>query len=70
MQHLFRKAGLELIPGIAPNHSTPEEIARTPVPHTTYLLQREVPRSRLQQLGKRLRYRVKARVRLIRKKGA
>lgn len=70
VQHLFRKAGLELIPGIAPKHSTPEEIARTPVPHTTYLLQREVPRSRLQQLGKRIRYRVKARVRLIRKKGA
>lgn len=70
VQHLFRKAGMELIPGIAHKHSTPEEIARTPVPHTTYLLQRETPRSRLRMLGRKLRHRVKARARILRRKSA
>lgn len=68
VQHLFRKAGLELIPGIEHKHSTPEEIFRTAAPHTTYLLQRETPRSRLRQLGRKIRTRVKARVRMLKRK--
>lgn len=68
VQHIFRKAGLELIPGIEHKHSTPEEIARTTVPHATYLLQREIPRSNLRKLGRKIRNRVKARVRLMKKK--
>lgn len=70
VQHLFRKAGLELIPGIEFKHSTPEDISRTPVPHTTYLLQRGSPRSTLKSLGQKLRYRVKARVRILKRKTA
>lgn len=68
VQHLFRKAGVELIPGIAHKHSTPEEIARTAVPHTTYLLQRGTPHSKLQAVRQKIRQRVKARVRLLQSK--
>lgn len=68
VQHLFRKAELELIPGIEHKHSTPEDISRTPVPHATYLLQRESPRSKLKLLGQKIRYRVKARVRMLKRK--
>jgi len=41
VQHIFGKAGIELAPGVHPSHGTPEDISRTPVPHTTYLLQRQ-----------------------------
>jgi hypothetical protein len=43
VQHLFRKSGLDLAPGIDAKHTTPEDISRTPVPHVTYLLQRAFP---------------------------
>ena len=68
VQHLFRKAGLELLPDVEHKHSTPEEIARTIIPHTMYLLQRETPRSRLRLLGRKIRSRVKARVRMMKRK--
>jgi len=41
VQYVFQKAGMDLAPGIHPSHGTPEDISRTPVPHTTYLLQRQ-----------------------------
>jgi hypothetical protein len=47
LQHLFRKAGLDLVPGVDSKHTTPEDIARTPVPHLAYVLQRDVGRSKL-----------------------
>lgn len=43
VQHLFRRIGLDLAPGVDLKNTTPEDIARTSVPHVTYLLQREVP---------------------------
>jgi hypothetical protein len=46
-------------------NTTPEDIARTALPHTTYLLQRPVPRSKLTALKARLRRRVGARLRRI-----
>lgn len=67
VQYLFCKAGLELIPGIEHKHSTPEDISRTPVPHSTYLLQREKPRSQLRVLGRKIRQHVKVRARMLRK---
>jgi hypothetical protein len=56
VQHLFRLCGLDLAPGVALKNTTPEHIARTTVPHTTYLLQREV----LTGLRKRVRRKVAA----------
>jgi hypothetical protein len=44
VKYLFRKAGLDLCPGVDIKHTTPEDIARTPVPHIAYVLQRKSPR--------------------------
>jgi hypothetical protein len=41
VQFVFQQAGIDLVPGIHPSHGTPEDISRTPLPHTTWLLQRE-----------------------------
>jgi hypothetical protein len=43
IQHLFRKAGIDLAPGLDIKNTTPEDLSRTPVPHITYLLQRVPP---------------------------
>lgn len=68
VQRLFRRAGLDLAPGVDDKHTTPEDISRTMVPHTTYLLQRESPHSKLEELGRNVRRRVGARVRLLKRK--
>jgi hypothetical protein len=67
VQHLFSKAGLDLVPGIDVKNTTPEDIARSPVPHTTLVLQRGFPVSSLRPLRARL-HRLRARGRLVRKK--
>lgn len=38
---LFQHAGVDLVPGIAVQHTLPEHVSRTPVPHTRYLLVRD-----------------------------
>jgi len=40
IQWVFRKAGLDLAPGVDFKNTTPEDIARTALPHVTYVLQR------------------------------
>ena len=64
VQHLFRKTGFELAPGINGKNTTPEDISRSPVPHVTWLLERHVPRSKIEELKRR----AKARVRLMKRK--
>jgi hypothetical protein len=68
VQHLFCKTGLDLAPGVDHKHTTPEDISRTPVPHVTYLLQREAPRGKLDELKTRLRRRVRARIRHLKRR--
>ena len=68
VQHLFHKIGLDLTPGVDAKHTTPEDISRTPVPHTTYVLQRETKSVGLKALRARLQRRVKARLRRIRRR--
>jgi len=63
VQHLFRKSGIDLAPGLDAKNTTPEDISRTPVPHTTYLLQRAVATSKLKALAGHVRRRVKAKIR-------
>ena len=63
VQHLFRKAGLDLAPGIDLKNTTPEDIARTALPCTVYLLQRETLPGKLTRLKARLRIKVGARLR-------
>ncbi len=70
VQHLFRKAGLDLAPGVDLKNTTPEDIARTALPHATYVLQREVAHSKLTELQTRLRRGVQARLRRAQKRGA
>jgi hypothetical protein len=50
-------------------NTTPEDIARATVPHVTYLLQRQVARSKLTELKTRLRRRVGARIRQMKRRG-
>jgi hypothetical protein len=65
VQHLFKKGGLDLAPGIDIKNTTPEDIARTEIPHTRWLLQRQSPTSALLPLKTGLR-RLRARARLTR----
>jgi len=68
VQHLFRKTGLDLAPGVDVKNTAPQDIANTLLPHTAYILQREVAESRLDALGKRVKLRVKARLRQVKRK--
>jgi hypothetical protein len=68
VQHLFRQTGLDLAPGLDLKNTTPEDLARTAVPHVTYLLQRQVAQSKLTELKTRLRRRVGARIRQMKRR--
>ena len=57
VQHLFRAAGIDLVPGLDVKHTTPEDLARSAVPHTTYLLKRGVATSRLRAVREKIRER-------------
>jgi hypothetical protein len=68
VQHLFRKVGVDLSPGVNAKHTTPEDISRTARPHVTYLLQRETQPGGVAGLKVRMQRHVKVRVRQIRRK--
>jgi hypothetical protein len=55
VQFLFRKAGLDLAPGVDSKNTTPEDIARTELPHVRYLLQREPTKKSLKGSVSKLR---------------
>lgn len=65
VQRLFRAADIDLAPGVDDKHTTPEDISRTAVPHTTYVLQGPKRRSSLSALRTKLRAQVRS-VRRIR----
>jgi hypothetical protein len=60
VQHLFRRADIDLVPGLDVKHTTPEDLARSARPHTTYLLKRDVATSRVKAFRERLRARRRA----------
>jgi hypothetical protein len=60
VQHLFRKTGLDLAPGVVGKNTTPEDIAQTSVPHVTYLLTREHGENKLTALKSRLHRRIRS----------
>jgi hypothetical protein len=62
VEHLFRKAGLQLAPGVHEKNTTPEDLARTTVPHDTYRLEREVPPTKLAAFKTRVKSRMDARL--------
>lgn len=63
VRHLFHKAGMDLAPELDPKHTTPEDLARTLLPHTAYLLTREDTSSRLTALAGRVRQKIRSRIR-------
>ncbi len=68
VQHVFRNAGLDLVPGVNAKHTAPEDLARSSVPHTMYILRRESSSSKLEEIERRTRRRVQARIRLLKKR--
>jgi len=57
VQHLFRAAGIDLVPGLDVKHTTPEDLARSTAVRATYLLKRGVATSRLQRVKETIRNR-------------
>lgn len=68
VQHLFRKAGLDLTPGVDAKNTTPEDLSRCALPHTTYLLVREKPEGVLKKTTAKVQHRIAAGIRLARRK--
>ena len=54
VHHLFRTAGIDLVPGLEVKHTAPEDLFRSTLPHTTYLLKRAVATSRFKQIRERI----------------
>lgn len=54
VHHLFRSAGIDLVPSLEVKHTAPEHLFRSTLPHTTYLLKRAVATSRFKQMRERI----------------
>ncbi|MBI3416768.1 MAG: hypothetical protein HY043_15875 [Verrucomicrobia bacterium] len=63
VQYCFRRAGIDLVPGLDVKNTTPEDLARTSAPHVMYLLERPDEPSRLRKLARRVKRRVQAQLR-------
>ncbi len=55
VRHVFREAGVDLLPGLEVKHTTPEELARSPRPHRMWLLEREVATPTLKTAVRKVR---------------
>lgn len=67
VQHLFRKAGLDLAPGVDIKNTAPQDIANTSLPHTAYVLVRETPQDYLGDLQRRMKARIRVGLREARR---
>jgi len=70
VQHLYRKVGLDLAPGVDAKHTTPEDIARTPLPHVAYVLRREPSAGTLSELTDQMNRRVRVGLRQFKRRAA
>ncbi len=68
VRHLFSKINLDLAPNVDIKNTTPEDVARTPLPHTAWVMQRWTPHSKLAKWGSRLRRHVGARIRQLKRR--
>jgi len=59
VQHLFSSISLDLTPGIHAKHTTPEDIFQTALPHTRYVLHRELGESKIKERVKKVHARIK-----------
>jgi hypothetical protein len=67
VKQLFHHAGMDLVPGVAGKNTTPEDLARSPVPHVTYRLQRETAPGKVAGLKKKIQRHVRAGLRKIKR---
>jgi hypothetical protein len=63
---LYHGLGIDLVPGVTGKNTTPEDIARSPLPHVKYLLVREMPGLKIAALGKKIKTGVQDRLKKIR----
>jgi hypothetical protein len=61
VQHVYRQIGIDLAPGINAKHTTPEDISGTLVPHTRWVLVRDIGESKVRAKVKTVLTRVKNR---------
>ncbi len=67
VRRLFLAAEIDLAPGVTGKNTTPEDIARTPVPHVVYVLQREPAPGNVADLKQKIRSRVRVGLAKIRR---
>ena len=67
VKRLFERLEVDLVPGVAGKNTAPEDIANSPLPHTKYLLLREMPGLKIVALGKKIKTRVQARLEKIKR---
>ena len=65
-----RKVGLDLAPGVDAKHTTPEDIARTPLPHVAFVLRREPAAGTLSELTDQMNRRVRVGLRQFKRRAA
>jgi hypothetical protein len=65
---LYHDLGIDLVPGVTGKNTTPEDIARSPLPHVKYLLVREMPVLKIAALGKKIKTGVRDRLQKIRRR--
>ena len=66
VKRLFERLQIDLVPGVAGKNTAPEDIANSPLPHTRYLLIREMPELKTVALAKKIKTGVRARLAKIR----
>jgi len=65
---LYHGLGIDLVPGVTGKNTTPEDIARSPLPHVKYLLVRDMPGLKIAALGKKIKSGVRDRLQKIRRR--
>ncbi len=68
VKRLFDQIQMDLVPGVAGKNTAPEDIANSPLPHTKYLLVREMPELKTVALAKKIKSRVRARLAKIQRR--
>lgn len=69
VKRLFQDLGLDLVPGVTGKNTTPEDLARSPLPHVKYVLVREMPGLKVAAIGKKIKSGVRSRLAAIRRRG-
>jgi hypothetical protein len=68
VKRLFAQLEIDLVPGVAGKNTAPEDIANSAVPHTKYLLLREMPGAKLEALSRKIKTGVRDRLQKIKRR--